>query len=93
MEWKNTTHRLSYPISAGDQVIQTVTLRAPNVEALEQIEELGLEEGKRLTVKQMRAIIVALSDLTMEQAGKLHQSDLKTLGGAAVPLLEEEEAA
>jgi hypothetical protein len=94
MDWKTQTHTLAHPIKVGDREIKTVTMREPDIDALEAIEELDIEQGKPLKVKHMRGIIVALSDLTHEEAGKLHRDDLAGLGEFIAPLLgdQDEEA-
>ena len=87
-EWKSTIVTLAHPIPVSEgSVINAVTLREPDVEALEIIEDCGFVEGERPTVKQLRVAIVALSNLTEEQARKLHRDDFGKVCQAAIPFV------
>lgn len=87
MEWKTVTHRLKYPVVVNGERIEQITLREPDVEALEKIDDLGIEEGKELKVRQLRGIIEAIGDAPDGAIGKLHRADIEALGNLAVPLL------
>lgn len=93
MTWKTKTHVLKFPVTLGDKTYAAVTLREPDVDALEVIEELGIEEGKRPTIRQARGLIAALADVPTEALGKMHKDDLAELGEMVAPLLEGEENA
>lgn len=88
-EWKTETVTLTHPIPAGegsDQKITSITLFEPDVEALEKIEDLNFKEGEKLTVKQIRGAIAALSRLDDDVIRKLHRDDFNALGNAFPPL-------
>jgi len=87
MNWRSETVVLTHPIDAEDKSYGAITLREPNVDALEAIEELGPFED-RLTVKQTRAMIALLGDLPNDVVGKLHRADFERIGEALGPLLE-----
>lgn len=93
MIWKTVTHTLAYPVMIGDKRTSAVTLREPDVDALEAIEELGIEEGGQPKISQLRGMIAAMSDVSNEVIGKMHRDDLTGLGELLVPLLGEEETA
>jgi len=87
--WPTFTHPLKFPVPAieGRDQVKEVTLREPDVDALEAIEAAGFEEGKKPTLKQVRVIITALSGLDDAIIGKLHRDDFTALGAHIVPLL------
>ena len=87
-EWKTHVHKLRHPIQHDGKVIAAVTLREPDVEALEQIDAIGLDAGTPVRVGQLRAIIAALSDVPADVIGKLHRQDFQDLGAACLPLLD-----
>jgi len=91
MIWKTVTHALKYPVNAGGATISAIVLREPDVDALEAIEDLGIVPGETLKVRQIRGIILALSDQPDTVIGKLHRSDLSELGNLLAPLLSAEE--
>lgn len=92
LKWRETTFPLKHPIPQGGDKppIDKVTLREPDGGALEQIDNLGLEEGKPMKVGQINGIIAALSGLPIDTVRKFHQVDIRDLGEAAAPLLEPE---
>lgn len=92
MVWKKSTHVLKYPVTVDGKEHAAVTLREPDVDALEAIEELGISESGNPTIKQMRGMIVALADVPSAVIGKLHRDDLASLGELLAPLLDGEEA-
>lgn len=92
MNWKTATHALKFPITVGEKTYAAITLREPDVEALEAIDDLGIEPGKALKVRHMRGIIEALGDAPSEAVGKLHRDDLAALGELLGPLLDGAEA-
>ncbi|TCQ79566.1 tail assembly chaperone E/41/14-like protein [Ochrobactrum sp. BH3] len=87
MTWKTATHVLKHPVTIGDKTTSSVTLREPDVAALEIIGDLGLSAGAETTVRQMRGLIEALADVTPEVIGKIHRSDFAALGEILGPLL------
>ncbi|WP_099867835.1 phage tail assembly protein [Pararhizobium haloflavum] len=89
--WKTRTHVLKFPVTLGEKHIAAVTVREPDVDALEAIEGLEIENGESLTIKQMRGLISALADCPSEAIGKMHRSDLEALGEVVIPLLQDEE--
>ncbi len=91
MTWKTATHVLSHPVVMGEKTISSVTLREPDVEALEVVGDLGLSAGTEVTVRQMRGLIEALADVPSEVIGKLHRVDFAALGEIIGPLLSSEE--
>lgn len=93
MEWKTATHRLKFPIEFDGEKIEKITLREPDVEALEKIDDLEIEPGKNLRVRQIRGIIAALGDVPADALGKMHKSDLEALGALIAPLLEGQQVA
>lgn len=93
MTWKTSTHVLKHPITVGDKTISSVTLREPDVEALETIGDLGISAGADVTVRQVAGLLVALADVSPEVIRKLHRSDFAALGEIVGPLLASEETA
>lgn len=93
MTWKTATHVLTHPVTIGDKTISSVTLKEPDVNALEAIGDLGLAVGTEPTVRQMRGLVEALADATPEVIGKLHSSDFTALGVLLGPLLVGEQTA
>ena len=91
MSWKTVTHKLKFPIEFDGEKIEKITLRAPDVEALEQIDELDIQPGKPIRVRQMRGMIAALGDAPDAALGKLHRDDLVALGELIAPLLDSAE--
>ncbi|MCT8999224.1 phage tail assembly protein [Chelativorans intermedius] len=90
MNWKTVTHTLKFPLQFEGRKIEKITLREPDVEALEKIDELDIQPGKPVRVRQMRGMIAALGDCPPEALGKLHRDDLAALGELLGPLLEGE---
>mgnify|MGYP001106100179 CR=1 FL=1 len=91
MSWKTVTHKLKFPIEFDGEKIEKITLREPDVEALEQIDELDIQPGKPIRVRQMRGMIAALGDAPDAALGKLHRDDLVALGELIAPLLDSAE--
>lgn len=88
MNWQSKTHVLKFPVIIEGKTIAAITLREPDVDALEKIDGLGLKEGVPPNVKQVRGIIEALADQPGIVIGKLNKADFQALGELAVPLLE-----
>lgn len=88
MKWQATTVDLDYPVTVDDRTYAEITLRAPNVEALERIEALGLSEGEPMTIGQTRQVIEALATVPPEVIGAVHRDDFARLAEVAVPLLD-----
>jgi hypothetical protein len=88
--WKEIRHPLTHPIPDPEtgEMITEIVMREPDVEALERIDGLGMEEGKRMKVSQIRGLIAALSGLPDATIGKMHKNDFAAIGEEAVPLLE-----
>lgn len=91
MNWKTVTHNLKFPVDHEGAKIEKITLREPDVEALEAIDELEIEPGKPIRVRQMRGMIAALGDAPDAALGKLHRDDLAALGELIAPLLDSAE--
>lgn len=87
MIFRTATHTLTGPIDHEEKTYGAITVREPDVDALEEIEELGIEEGKKPTLRQLRGIISALADAPHEVIGKLHRDDFTALVELTVPLL------
>lgn len=91
MTWKVKAIPLKYPITIGDKTVAAVTLREPDLNALEAIDELALKEGVAPSVAQLRGIIVALGDQSTEIIGKLHRDDFAAITEEIAPFLSGEE--
>lgn len=87
MTWKLKAIPLQHPISVGENTVAAVVLRDPDLNALEAIDELGLQENVSPTVSQLRGIVVALSDQPDEIVGKLHRDDFATITEEIAPFL------
>ena len=91
--WKEIPLSLLHPVKVGERSVSTITLYEPNVEALEALEDAGLFDGKPgddpkpLSVKQMRAALVALSRESEETIRGLHAADFAKAGESIAPLL------
>ncbi|EPE98441.1 phage tail assembly protein [Rhizobium grahamii] len=81
--WATITYPLIFPV--GD--LTTLTFSEPNGEALEAIDELGIEEGKTPSVRQTMGLISALSGVPVETIRKFNQRDIKGAANALVPLV------
>lgn len=96
--WKSSTHKLAFPFEIGEgedrRKVTSITLREPDVEALEIIDELGIkppdegEEMPDMSIKDMRILMSALSDEPADVLKKLHLKDFMALGDLVGPLLE-----
>lgn len=89
--WAEVKLTLSHPIETAEGMLSEITLREPDVEALERIDDLAMTEGQRLRVAQVRGIIAALSGQPDDVIKKLHKGDFAAIGEAAVPLLAEDQ--
>lgn len=86
-QWKTETHTFKYPVIVDDTTYTTITLREPDVDALEKIEALGVTDGSEPTLSQLRGTIAAVADLPNEVIGKIHRDDFLVLGEMIAPLL------
>lgn len=86
-EWKTKTVPLSYPITVGERSFSHIVLREPDVDGLEIIEGLGLKEGVKPTIKQLRGMLRGITGMTEEQVGRIHKDDFETLVEEAVPFV------
>jgi len=91
-EWPEVRHTLRFPIP-GDPPIKEIVLREPDLEALERIEEAGLnfdpgKPDKGLTIRQLRPIIAALSGLPDDRLKRMHVKDVLALSELMAPLLD-----
>lgn len=89
-EWKTKTITLLHPIKVGELSLSSITLREPDLEAMEKIEEIGFEDGVQPTVKQVRLAIEALCGLDDQQLPlikRLHKDDFAAVGAEVAPLL------
>lgn len=87
MSWKTVTHPLIHTINISGKSFDRITLREPDVDALEAIEDLGLKEGEPMGIKALRGVVVALSDFDNATVGKMHRADLMAIGEIIAPLL------
>lgn len=85
--WKAEAHPLKHPITFGEKTYTAVTLREPDADALEAIDDLGIVEGQRARIGQLKGLLCALADVPPEVIGKLHRDDFVDLQGIAIPLL------
>jgi hypothetical protein len=86
-KWSEISVPLKHPLIAGDQTITAVTLREPDLEALEKIDDLGLAEDGKPNMRQTRGLIEALSGLDGEIVKKLNRNDVLAIVEAMSPLL------
>ena len=86
MAWKTHTHSLLHAVNHEGRSYSTITLSEPDADALEAIDELGIEEGKRPSVRQLKGFIAAIAD-TPDIVGKLHRDDFIALQEIAIPLV------
>lgn len=86
--WKSTSYPLKFPRTVDGKKYTEISFTEPDVDGIEAIEELGLEEGKDLTIKQIRALIVILSGVPNKVLGKCHRDDLMGMGEILGPLLD-----
>lgn len=88
MTWKTRTHALAHPVEFDGSAVHSITLREPDLDALERIEALGLPSGDELpSLVQVRGMIEALSGLPTALVGKLHRDDFTAVAAFVVPLL------
>ena len=87
MIFRTATHTLTGPIDYEEKNYSAITVREPDVDALGKIEELGIQEGERLTLLQLRGVISALADVPSGVIGKLHRDDFSALVELIGPLL------
>lgn len=90
-QWKTETLVLKYLVTIDDKTYSSITVREPDVEALEKIEELGVVEGAKTTIRQTRGMIAALADVPEAVILKLHRFDLMAVGELLAPLVGEDE--
>jgi type II secretory pathway component PulC len=88
MDFRTETYHLRFPIVDDGALHTTITLREPDVDALEKIDDLDLVEGGRPKIRQMRSMIAAVADVSDAVIGKLHRNDMIALGELLAPLLE-----
>lgn len=91
MDWKTKTVSLAHPIKIGERTVREIKLREPDVDALEQIEDLKLEPGKRPTIRQIKGMVVAMGGEPAEVIGRVHRTDMEALAAAMFPLFTGEE--
>jgi hypothetical protein len=88
MAGKTIKHDFKHPIEAEGKTFASITLREPDVDALEAIDELGIEPGVRMKVRQVRGMLVILGDMPDEAVGKMHRDDFAKVSEMIVPLLD-----
>lgn len=86
-KWADVTVTLTHPLLYGERSVTSITLREPDLEALEKLDDLGLKEDEKPTVRQCRAMIQALSREPDELLSKLHRADVLALVEAMAPLV------
>lgn len=90
-KWVTITVKLTFPITFGEETISSITLREPNIGAVEELDALSLKEGEAPTVEQSRKMIAILSGVSAEALKQAHTKDFAALVEAVTPLLEGEE--
>ena len=85
---KTVRHDLKHPVEADGKAFASITLREPDIEALEAIDDLAIEPGVRIKVRQLRSMIEILGDLPPEVVGKIHRDDFAKITVLVVPLLD-----
>lgn len=87
--WGTVTYPLIHPIPVdGGLKLMEIVFSEPNGEALEAIDELGMDEGKSPTIKQTLGLIRALSGQPKAITDKMHALDIKGASEAVGPLLQ-----
>lgn len=86
MAWKTHTHTLLHAVNHEGRSYSAITLREPDADALEAIDELGIKEGEKASIRQLKGFIGALADAP-EIVGKLHRDDFIALQEIAIPLV------
>ena len=86
--WNSVNILLAHPVSGPDGAVFIVTMREPDIEALEKIDNLGITSDKPMKVSQIKGVIVALTGLPEAVVNRIHRDDFTAIGEAAVPLLE-----
>ena len=84
------THTLANAVTVDGKIYTAITLREPDVDAREAIDDLGIEPGKPVRVRQMRGVIAALADCPDAVIGKIGKADFRALSEMVVPLLADE---
>jgi hypothetical protein len=92
MAARTVKHDLKHPIKADEKTFVSITLREPDVNALEAIDDLAIEPGVRMKVRQVRGMIEILGDVPPAVVGKMHRDDFVKVTEMVVPLLEGPEA-
>lgn len=90
-KWNEITIPLLHPITFGDRTYSAITLREPDLEALEMLEDAKITPGS-VSIKQTGLMVKALSGVPDEVLKRLHTHDVSTLVEAMVPLLGGETA-
>lgn len=90
--WDVVRHTLDFPVDGPNGRVTEVTLREPDVEALEKLDDLGLKEGSPLKIGHIRAMIATLSGLPDEVVRQMHRRDFTALAEKLVPLFVPPEA-
>ena len=87
--WGETSYTLKYPIPLGNGAeLTTLTFREPNGEMLEQIEALGMTEGREPSIAQALGLIRVMSGHLKEVTDKMHKKDIVGASEKIGPLLE-----
>ena len=82
------SHTLKHPIEVEGKTLTSITLHEPDVDDLERIDDLSIEPGVRIKVRQLRGMIEILGDLPPEAVGKVHRDDFVKVTALVVPLLD-----
>jgi hypothetical protein len=87
--WGEQTYTLLFPIPLDDgNTVTKLVFREPNGEALEAIDELGVVEGKKPTVRQALGMVRALANVPKVVTDRMHQMDITRAMEAVGPLLD-----
>lgn len=87
--WNEAPYSFIFPVAQPNgETITNITIREPDAEALERIDALGIEEGRKPTVAQGRCIMEALAGLDDGALKKMHAKDFTALMELSGPFLE-----
>ena len=87
MNWGSVTVPLKYQVETEAGPIKEITMREPDGEALEAIEEVGMVEGEKPKMRQILATVSILSGLPKSVINRLHRDDITEVVSSMAPLL------
>ncbi|UYZ08547.1 phage tail assembly protein [Agrobacterium salinitolerans] len=86
--WIEFKHTLLFPLKGETGEVKIITLREPDAETLEKIDDIGIEAGKPVKVAQMREILSILSGVPSDDLKRLNRRDFSALADLSGPLLD-----